>query len=246
MFDTVDIKTLKSRGVRTKTPVQWSIMVGGLLMKSSQFMLRPEIFNLSPSPAAAKSLYLPSARVCFRRKNNNHDNYNALLSSSAVNHALVFSAPRQKLNNFIFSSAPQCLPHSFSSDNKINPFIVNKQHSVITVSNKFDETKKKLSKLLASLLLFAFLAFFTNPTLQASASHPTTSLSTFEITSSSTATKFEITLPSPIFETFEALVLVTLLLFTIPLSLALVSGFKYFLQLCETDKKSVLMLQVWF
>ncbi|XP_074330585.1 uncharacterized protein LOC141667849 [Apium graveolens] len=38
-------------------------MVGGLLMKSSsEFMLRRELFNLSPSPAASKSLYIPSAR----------------------------------------------------------------------------------------------------------------------------------------------------------------------------------------
>ncbi|KAK1394879.1 hypothetical protein POM88_013935 [Heracleum sosnowskyi] len=125
-------------------------MVGGLLMKSPELMLRRELFNLSPSLASPKSLYLPSARVCFRRTNN----INNILSSSGANKRLVLAvAPHHNLDNVILSCS-----------NKTNPFIVNDHRSVITVSNKIDEIKNKVFRLFASLLLFGFLAFMTSPT----------------------------------------------------------------------------------
>ncbi|KAL8115760.1 hypothetical protein AgCh_022313 [Apium graveolens] len=163
-------------------------MVGGLLMKSSsEFMLRRELFNLSPSPAASKPLYIPSARVCFRRNNTYNNN---------TNNSLGFSALGHKLHNVVLSSsAPHCLPLFRSFENETNPIIVNNQHSVMSVCDKIADIKKKVFKLLASLLLFGFLAFMTSPERSLSAyastssSYVSTSTSTSPSSVSTSCTK---------------------------------------------------------
>lgn len=62
--------------------------------------------------------------------------------------------------------------------------------------------------------------------------------------SSGSFLNFKNILPSPLAETIEDIVFITLVLFSIPLALSLISGFRYFLQLCKRDKKTILMMQV--